>query len=155
MNTALQRLAAEVDLQSERQMPLRLRFGFACVQRARHLLEAPEAVDALGTLGAFLEGRCDAQTLARVQERMATVARSHPGSGSIDASAHAAVSATYAVFHAVTGHALEAAEYAAYATVYAYGAYALADPDAFAEEFAWQVSEFRALAKGCVVPVGG
>ena len=145
MNAELQRLAAQADLQSERQMPLRLRFGFACVQRVRHLLESPEAVEALDTLGACVEGRCDEAALAQVQARMANVARSHPGSASIDASAHAAVSATYAVFRAVSGHALQAAEYAAYATVYAYGAYALADPDAFAEEFAWQVSAFRML----------
>ena len=76
---------------------------------------------------------------------MAEVAASHPGSRSIDGTAHAAVSATYAVYQAVAGRALQAAEYAAYATVYAYGAYAITDPDAFAEEFAWQVSAFKGL----------
>ncbi|MCT8176986.1 hypothetical protein [Variovorax sp. CY25R-8] len=148
MNEALQRLAAAARLEDAAQEPLRLRFGFACVQRVRHLLEAPEALRGLDVLGAYLEGRGSRAELAQAAQRMARIAASHPGSGSIDASAHAAVSATYAVFQAVAGRALQAAEYAAYATVYAYGAYAIADPEAFAEEFAWQARTFAALSRG-------
>ncbi|MEJ1128666.1 hypothetical protein V9L20_13875 [Variovorax sp. CCNWLW225] len=67
------------------------------------------------------------------------------------------MSATYAVSQAVAGRALQAAAYAAYATVYAYGGYAVTDPEAFAEEFAWQVSAFRALrddGPGPAAPAG-
>jgi len=147
MNSELQRLAGAAGLETEARASLRLRFGFTCVQRVRHLLESPDAVSGLDTLGAFLQGRCERDELAHAAQRMAAIAVSHPGSGSIDASAHAAVSATYAVFHALAGRALQAAEYAAYASVYAYGAYAITDPDAFAEEFAWQTSTFIELLK--------
>ncbi|MGF6349407.1 hypothetical protein [Variovorax sp. W2I14] len=146
MNAELRRLAEAADLEAEAHSLLRLRFGLACVQRVRHLLESPEAIDCLDTLGAFLEGRCDAAALASARQRAAATAGSHPGSGSIDGAAHAAVSATYAVSKALAGQALEAADYAAYATVYAYGAYALKDPDAFAEEHAWQAAQFQAMA---------
>ena len=64
----------------------------------------------------------------------------------IDGTAHAAVSATYAVVNALAGRALDAASYAAYATVYAYGGYAVNDPQSFEAEFAWQVERFRELA---------
>lgn len=145
MNTELHRLAKTADLDAQAHTQLRLRFGHACAQRVRHLLESPEAVEGLDVLGAFLEGKADSAALASAERRMALVAGSHPGSRSIDGTAHAAVSATYAVYQAVAGRALQAAEYAAYATVYAYGAYAITDPDAFAEEFAWQVSTFDRL----------
>ena len=39
-----------------------------------------------------------------------------------------------------------AASYAACATVYAYGGYAVNDPQSFEAEFAWQVEKFRELA---------
>ena len=60
--------------------------------------------------------------------------------------AHAAVSATYAVANALAGRALDAASYAAYASVYAYGGYAVNDPSAFESEFDWQVRTLRELA---------
>ena len=44
------------------------------------------------------------------------------------------------------GRALDAVSYAAYATVYAYGGYAVNDPQSFEAEFAWQVERFRELA---------
>ena len=77
---------------------------------------------------------------------IAKAANSHRGSNSIDGTAHAAVSATYAVANALAGRALDAASYAAYATVYAYGGYAVNDPQSFEAEFAWQVERFRELA---------
>jgi len=147
MNTELHRLAKAADLDAQAHALLRLRFGHACAQRVRHLLESPDAVEGLDTLGAFLEGKADSAALALAEQRMAVVAGSHPGSRSIDGTAHAAVSATYAVYQAVAGRALQAAEYAAYATVYAYGAYAITDPDAFADEFAWQVSTLDRLLR--------
>jgi hypothetical protein len=57
---------------------------------------------------------------------------------------HAAVSATYAVANAINGKALQAASYAAYATVYASGGYAaVADREAFEPEFAWQLAALK------------
>mgnify|MGYP000290624806 CR=1 FL=1 len=50
------------------------------------------------------------------------------------------------------GKALDAADYAAYSTVYGYGGYAVNDPDAFAPEHGWQVSTLKTLlAKNAVV----
>lgn len=60
--------------------------------------------------------------------------------------AHAAVSATYALANALAGRAVEAASYAAYASVYAYGGYAVADRSAFEPELTWQLEELRRLA---------
>jgi len=67
---------------------------------------------------------------------------------SIDGCGHAAVSATYAVAKALAGRAREAADYAAYATVYAQGgAPAVAERESFATEFAWQAERLAALAR--------
>ena len=44
------------------------------------------------------------------------------------------------------GRALDAAAYVAYASVYAYGGYAISDPASFDDEFKWQVEKFRELA---------
>jgi hypothetical protein len=56
------------------------------------------------------------------------------------------VSATYALANALAGRALEAASYAAYAAVYAYGGYAVNDPSSFDPEIEWQVAQLRRLA---------
>ena len=93
-----------------------------------------------------VDGQADAQTLADAAKRLAALANAHRGSNSIDGSAHAAVSATYAAANALAGRALEAASYAAYAAVYAYGGYAVSDPAAFEEEHAWQARTLEALS---------
>lgn len=146
MNEALSRLARELQLGAPRQEALRLAFGLACAGRVEHLLEDPRAVECLGVLRAFVGGRTGADALARASEAIAIVANSHRGSNSIDGTAHAAVSATYAVANALAGRALDAASYAAYASVYAYGGYAVTDPSAFESEFDWQVRQLRELA---------
>lgn len=145
MNTALDHLAARCALSSDAQAPLRLAFGLACVQRVRHLLEDPEAVAGLDVLAAFVDGKADGATLAQAAARLKDVASHHRGSQSLDGSAHAAVSATYAVANALAGRALEAASYAAYATVYAYGGYAVQDRSAFEPEHQWQVQALQRL----------
>ena len=82
----------------------------------------------------------------RPETRAAALANAHGGSKSIDGCGHAAVSTSYAVARATAGRALDAASYAAYATVYAQGGYAaVADRDAFAVEHAWQVAALQAL----------
>jgi hypothetical protein len=146
MNAELVRLARELQLDLPRQEALRLAFGLACAGRVEHLLEDRKAVECLGVLRAFVDGRSSADALAQAREAAAVVANSHRGSSSIDGSAHAAVSATYAVANALAGRALEAASYAAYASVYAYGGYAVNDPSAFQSEFDWQVRTLRELA---------
>lgn len=148
MNAALTQLAADCGLAGEARTPLRLAFGLACVQRVRHLLEDPEAIAGLDMLAAFTAGTVDAATLAKAAARLKEVASQHRGSQSLDGSAHAAVSATYAVANALAGRALEAASYAAYATVYAYGGYAVQDPSAFEPEHQWQVQALRQLLAG-------
>jgi hypothetical protein len=147
MNEELSRLAAEIRLNDPQHEPLRLAFGLACAQRAEHLLENPEAIRCLAVLRSFVERESDQTALAQAAQEIAAVANSHRGSNSIDGSAHAAVSATYAVANALAGRALEAAGYAAYAVVYGYGGYAVTDPSAFEGEFAWQVGKLSELAQ--------
>lgn len=145
MNRELTRLAEEAGLAQTGHRTLRLRFGLACVERVRHLLEDPRAVACLDVLAAYEAGRADEAALNAAADEIARVANGHRGSNSIDGTAHAAVSATYAVANALAGRALEAASYAAYATVYAYGGYAISDPGAFEPEFAWQAECLREL----------
>jgi hypothetical protein len=153
MNEALTQAARAAGLAEARHEGLRLAFGLACVQRVEHLLEDPHAVECLATLRDFVEGRADAQALTKAREVIADVANRHRGSPSIDGAAHAAVSATYAVANAIAGRALEAASYAAYASVYAYGGYAVNDPGAFENEFRWQADKLRQLV-GAVQDAG-
>ena len=147
MNPALDRLARDLSLADPAQERLRLAFGHACALRIRHLLEQPEVEQCLQALGTYLAGPADPARLRALADQAARLANHHPGSKSIDGCGHAAVSATYAVAKAVEGKALEAASYAAYATVYAQGgAAAVADAESFAPEFAWQVQCLAALA---------
>ena len=146
MNNALPELAAAVNLDAPEQEHLRFAFGLACVERVEHLLEEPRAIAGLATLKDYVAGRIDATALRDCAAELQRVANQHRGSNSIDGAAHAAVSATYAVANALAGRALDAASYAAYATVYAYGGYAVKDPDSFQPEYAWQLEALRRLA---------
>ena len=152
MNHELSRLANAIDFNEPQHEAFRLAFGLACVQRVEHLLEAPDAIRCLAVLRSFVEGTSDRAALTQAAQDIAAVANSHRGSNSIDGSAHAAVSATYAVANAVAGRAVEAAGYAAYASVYGYGGYAVNDPAAFAPEFDWQVEKFKALRHAFATP---
>jgi hypothetical protein len=145
MNETLTALAAECRLSDGANEALRLAFGLACAVRVRHLLEDPRALAGLDALRNYVAGGIDRAALREAAADLEDVANRHRGSNSIDGSAHAAVSATYAVANALAGRALEAAGYAAYATVYAYGGYAVSDRSAFAPEHAWQVAELRRL----------
>lgn len=153
MNHELRVLATAHSLASDAQRLLRLRFGLACANRVRHLLEDPEAVQLLDVLAAYVTGRVDDATLAAAATRAALVAGHHRGSASIDGAKHSAVSATYAVANALAGRALEAADYAAYSTVYGYGSYAVSDPEAFGPEYAWQVAALRELVESATAAV--
>ncbi|MEJ8838397.1 putative immunity protein [Ramlibacter sp. AN1133] len=152
MNEELDALAAAVRLMDDESADLRLAFGLACARRVVHLLEDPRAVAAVGVLQAFVEGRCDASTFLAARREVEAVARSHPGSRSLDGAAHAAVSATNAVANALAGRALDAAGYGAYAAVYAYSGSAVMDRSAFEGEFRWQVEELARLAGARLIP---
>ena len=146
MNSDLTGLAAELGLDNPSHESLRLVFGLACASRVQHLLENPRAVDCVAVLRAFVDGKADRRALDAATTEIAAIANSHRGSDSIDGTAHAAVSATYALANALAGRALDAAGYAAYAAVYAYGGYAVTDPAAFEGEFTWQVGKLKELA---------
>ncbi|HEY9108053.1 MAG TPA: hypothetical protein VIN58_15330 [Roseateles sp.] len=147
MNDALDRLAHEFALDAPSQQGLRQRFGLACVQRVRHLLEDAAVVACLDTLTRFVAGNASPAELAAASAEAAQLANHHPGSRSLDGVGHAAVSASYAVANALAGRALRAAEYAAYAAVYGEGGYgAVQQRESFQPEFDWQVATLRRLA---------
>ena len=148
MNDKLDRLARRIELNAPRHERLRLAFGHACVKRVTHLLEDPAVVECLVGLGRFLEGSLSEAERQRLAAEASRLANRHQGSKSIDGCGHAAVSATYAVAHSLSGKALQAADYAAYATVYGEGGYgAVADRGAFEPEFEWQVQCLAALVE--------
>ncbi|WP_457388643.1 hypothetical protein [Roseateles sp. P5_E1] len=147
MNDALDRLARELALDAPAQEGLRLRFGLACVQRVRHLLEDAAVVDCLDVLARFASRGATRAEVDAAAAEAARLANHHPGSRSLDGVGHAAVSASYAVANALAGRALRAAEYAAYATVYGEGGYgAVQQRESFQPEFDWQLEELRRLA---------
>jgi hypothetical protein len=147
MNDQLEHLAKQLHLDDAAHERLRLVFARDCVLRVRHLLEDPRVIAALDGLDAYLAGRLDQAGFDALVEESARLANQHPGSRSLDGCGHAAVSASYAVAKAFAGRALDAAEYAAYATVYAQGgAAAVVDHDAFSREFAWQAEHLAELA---------
>jgi hypothetical protein len=148
MNEALERLARESCLDAPENDNLRLRFGHACALRVKHLLEDPAVLACLAALGDFLGGATDRAALDAAAQRANALANAHQGSKSIDGCGHAAVSASYAVANALAGKAMQAADYAAYATVYGQGGYAaVADRDSFEPEFLWQRDCLAALAR--------
>jgi hypothetical protein len=147
MNSRLEQLAAQLKLLAPGSRMLALAFGLACAKRVEHLLEEPEVVDCLRVLERHVAGQATAGELDTASEAAAVLANRHRGSKSIDGCGHAAVSATYGISKAVAGKAVEAAEYCAYAAIYASGGYAaVADREAFEPEYAWQVQQLAALA---------
>jgi len=146
MNALLEQLAQRLDLSAPYNCRLRLAFGHACVQRASHLLVRDDVVQGLREFGAYLDGQLTPGDFDALCERVEQAARAHPGSASIDGSQHAAVSATHALARALRSHALEAADYAAYAIVYAYGAYAVHEPSSFEQEHRAQCELLDRLA---------
>lgn len=145
MNHELQQLTVKYAIDGPDRRMLRLRFGLACANRVRHLLEEPRAIELLDVLQSYVDGHCGEATLENAATEAAHVANHHRGSASIDGTKHSAVSATYAVANALAGRALDAAEYAAYSTVYGYGGYAVSDPDSFTPEYTWQTRMLQQL----------
>ena len=147
MNAQLDRVAASLNLSAPESRELALSFGLACAKRVEHLLEEPEVLACLKVLEQYVSGATTAASLFKASEEAALLANRHRGSKSIDGCGHAAVSASYGVSKAIAGKAVEAAQYCAYAAVYAGGGYAaVAEREAFEPEFAWQVQRLQALA---------
>lgn len=146
MNQALHRLAAEVDLASDANERIRLQFGLACVERVKHFIEDDEVLICFEGLRSYVEGGHDRATLSNMAQAAYGLANHHRGSRTIDGCGHAAVSATYAVANALAGKALEAADYAAYASVYGQGGYgAVSDAESFLPEHEWQVARLASF----------
>jgi hypothetical protein len=156
MNSELAQLASIIQLAAPESRELALRFSLACAKRIAHLLEEPEVVECLRVLEHYVAGNASAERLAKAAERAALLANCHRGSKSIDGCGHAAVSASYGVSKAVAGKALDAAQYCAYASVYAFGGYAaIADHEAFEPEFSWQLACLTSLAKNPHIGAAG
>lgn len=148
MHPELQRIAHALSASGHAPI-LAWRFGLACVEDVAANLESEEVIAVLQALRrcAAEGGPGNPSELQDLATRMTHLASSHPGSKSIDGTRHAAVSATYALAHAVHGRAVQAAAYAAYSAVYGYGGYAVSDPDCFAEIHRRQWDHLQALQR--------
>ncbi|GAA4339149.1 hypothetical protein GCM10023165_18260 [Variovorax defluvii] len=131
---------------SARYEELKLAFACECAERVRHLLEDERVTRCLDVLKAYVKGEADRAALDQAAAEAATLANGHQGSRSLDGVGHAAVSASYAVANALGGRAIQAADYAAYAVVYAEGGYgAVCDPESFVAERKWQLAALERL----------
>ena len=142
----LEHLAKALGLENEANLKLRVAFGIACVVRVEHLLIDTTIKECLARGKTFVTDEISEDELANVAILASECARSHPGTNSMDGSGSAAVSASHAVAAALTGSALLAADYAAYASVYSYASYAVTDASAYADEYAWQLRKLQTLA---------
>lgn len=142
---------ARSQLQTELAMPaladpaVRTRFCLLCIERVAHLLERREAIEALAEFRSLVQPAGDQDRLQSLVIRVASLARNHAGSRSIDGTGHASVSATHALAKAVAGDAIATADYCAYAATYSYGGYAVQDIGAFDPEYMWQLQGLRNL----------
>ena len=140
-------LAQEVNFDSAEKLKLRVAFGVACIERVEHLLTDGSVVEMLAVGKAFVSGKCTEAELEAAAVTAAEVARSHPGSSSLDGAGSAAVSTSHGVAAALAGRALVAAEYAAYASVYSYASHAVTDLASYQDDHAWQIDKFQELVK--------
>jgi hypothetical protein len=140
------KLADKINLNSKENYYLRVAFGIACIERVQHLLVKDSIIEALNVGKRYLIGEVDKDELSSAAKLAAKEASSHEGSNSIDGSGSAAVSTSRGVAAALSGMALEAAEYAAYASVYSYAAYAVTDLKAYKEEHTWQINKLKDIA---------
>ena len=139
--------ALQTHASSARYEALKLAFACECVERVRHLLEDERVTCCLDVLVTYVKGDGDRGALDQAAAEAATLANQHQGSRSLDGVGHAAVSASYAVANALAGRVVQAADYAAYAAVYAEGGYgAVCDPESFVAEKQWQLATLERLA---------
>lgn len=145
MNRSVRLLAAEHGLDEKSHDRLRLEFALGCAARTRDLLEDPDVIHCLDIGLQYLASRASVLDLNAAASLCKRAASSHRGSASIDGSGHAAVSASFGVSRALLSDAWNAAEYSAYAIVYAYAGYAVTEPSAFDTEYRWQLDFLKTL----------
>lgn len=145
MSPELDDLLRRLEPHAAENLSCRLRFGLVCVQRVAYLLEREDAQACLVEFQALL-GRDAYTEVEALAARADAIANQHQGSKSIDGVGHAAVSATHALSKAIAGRARQAAEYAAYASVYGQGGYgAISDSSSFQPEYEWQAKQLNRL----------
>ena len=142
----LEILAQRLDLENEEHFSLRVEFGVACIERVEHLLTDVQVIESLSAGKGFVSGTCSSTALREAASTASKLASSHAGSGSIDGAGSAAVTTSRGVAAALAGRALDAAGYAAYASVYAYAGYSVTDLSAYESEHSWQISKLKLLA---------
>ncbi len=143
----LEKLARNLELDSDDHFALRVKFGLACIERVEHLLTDEKVVETKEIGKAYVSGEYSETDLNNAAVTAAALARSHPGSGSIDGAASAAVTVSHGVAAALAGKALDAAGYAAYASVYSYAGYAVTDISSYETEHRWQIQKLNSLVK--------
>lgn len=148
MHPDLEKIDSALNSAGKDQM-LAWRFGLACVEEVADNLESDEVIAVLERFRLCVANNAaDSQPeLQELSSLMAKLSASHPGSKSLDGTRHAAVSATYALAKAVNGRAVEAAAYAAYSQIYAYGGYAVTDPECFSQVHRIQLKILLSLIK--------
>jgi hypothetical protein len=155
-NVELERLLADDKAALDLDPHQTYRFCLRCVESVEANLESDLVLEYLREFRGYVESGVsrDESVMTEFAGRVFALARSHPGSTSIDGSRHAAVSATHTLAAAVAGRVVDAAAYAAYSQVYGYGGYALSDPSNFEAIHRQQVGWWRELQKasdsGCV-----
>ncbi len=146
MNPAeLTALVRQSELEFDDCFELRIKFGIACIERVEHLLTDDDVIALLAIGKKFLDGECGLTVLDHAAASAAQAARSHAGSNSLDGTGNAAVSTSYGVAAALAGRALQAAEYAAYASVYSYSSHAVTDLANYRDEHDWQIRKLTEL----------
>lgn len=143
MNRQIRDLARLHQLDDPRYFLLRVTFGLDCVEWAKPLIEDTRILDALLAGHQYISGEMDYIALERVANEAKSIALSHPAHPTLDSTHHATVSATFGAARALAGDAWNAAEYAAYALVYAQSDTAVTDPSAFVPLYNWQLSQLR------------
>lgn len=147
MNEMMGRLTREIGLGDSKNARLRLAFGHACVDRITQLVEEDELMNCLHVLGDYVQGKVDETTFRQARLDADHLTNPQRCQKPIDGCGHAAVSASYTVANAINGKALQAASYAASASVYASGGVsAVAQREAFEAEFRWQLNALQELA---------
>lgn len=145
MSPELASLLSQLESPAAEDLELRLQFGLICVQRVAHLIEHEEVQACLARFQELV-GQGAYAAAQGLAPRAAELANQHQGSKSLDGVGHAAVSATYALAMATTGRARQAAEYAAYASVYGQGGYgATSELSSFLPEYEWQVKQLQRI----------
>jgi len=143
MNRELRDLARLHQLDDRHHFLLRVVFALDCVEWTRHLIENKQMLEALSAGHQFVSGEMDLLALNRVAERTKSLALNHPARQELDGAHHATLSASFGIARALAGDAWNAAEYAAFALVYAQPKADVTDPAAFAHLHKWQAGQLE------------